>query len=197
VTYAHDIRWSGNHLLNLINDVLDLSKIEAGRAELVEEILDVPSLARDCIRLLDDRARESGVLWREAIPADLPALKGDARGVRQILLNLLTNAVKFTASGGTVTFEANEEGDGRLALTVADTGTGIPASELAHIFEPFRYRSNALVSRAKEGTGLGLSICKRLAEMHGGTIEIKSRVDRGTIVTVRFPRNRVVEPAIP
>ena len=197
VTYAHDIRWSGNHLLNLINDVLDLSKIESGRAELVEEVLDVPSLARDCIRLLDDRAREAGVLWREAIPVDLPALKGDARGVRQILLNLLTNAVKFTASGGTVTFEAKEENDGRLALTVADTGTGIPESELAHIFEPFRYRSNALVSRVKEGTGLGLSICKRLTEMHGGTIEIKSRMDRGTTVTVRFPRNRVIEPVIP
>jgi signal transduction histidine kinase len=124
----------------------------------------------------------------------LPALKADARGVRQILLNLLTNAVKFTPSGGTVTIEAAIEKDGELALTVADTGTGIPESEIVHIFEPFRYRSNALVSRVKEGTGLGLSICKRLIEMHGGTIELRSRVDRGTSVTIRFPRNRVVEP---
>jgi PAS domain S-box-containing protein len=194
VTYATDIRWSGNHLLQLINDVLDLSKIEAGRADLTEEILDVPSLARDCIRLLDERAREAGVEWNEAIPMRLPALKADARGVRQILLNLLTNAVKFTPSGGTVTIEAAIEKDGELALTVADTGTGIPESEIVHIFEPFRYRSNALVSRVKEGTGLGLSICKRLIEMHGGTIELRSRVDRGTSVTIRFPRNRVVEP---
>ncbi len=197
VAYAADIRWSGNHLLQLINDVLDLSKIEAGRTEIVEEILDIPSLARDCIRLLDDRAREAGVRWREEIPDDLPALKADARGVRQILLNLLTNAVKFTPAGGTVSFQAAADDEGRLALLVADTGTGIPESELAHIFEPFRYRSNALVSRVKEGTGLGLSICKRLAEMHGGTIEIQSRIDRGTKVTVRFPANRVVEPVIP
>ncbi|MBM3547486.1 MAG: PAS domain S-box protein [Alphaproteobacteria bacterium] len=194
VTYATDIRWSGNHLLQLINDVLDLSKIEAGRADLTEEVLDVPSLARDCIRLLDERAREAGVLWREVIPIRLPAIKADARGVRQILLNLLTNAVKFTPAGGTVTIEAAQEKDGELALTVADTGTGIPESEIVHIFEPFRYRSNALVSRVKEGTGLGLSICKRLIEMHGGTIELRSRVDRGTTVTIRFPRNRVVEP---
>jgi len=194
VTYAADIRWSGNHLLQLINDVLDLSKIEAGRADLIEEILDVPSLARDCIRLLDERAREAGVAWREVIPIRMPALKADARGVRQILLNLLTNAVKFTPAGGTVIFEAAIEKDGELALTVADTGTGIPESEIVHIFEPFRYRSNALVSRAKEGTGLGLSICKRLIEMHGGTIELRSRLDRGTTVTVRFSASRVVEP---
>ena len=197
VAYAADIRWSGNHLLQLINDVLDLSKIEAGRAEIVEEVLDVPSLARDCIRLLDERARDAGVRWREEIPADLPALKADARGLRQILLNLLTNAVKFTPAGGKVSFQAAACDDGRLALVVADTGTGIPESELAHIFEPFRYRSNALVSRVKEGTGLGLSICKRLAEMHGGTIEIQSRIERGTVVTVRFPPNRVVEPVTP
>ena len=197
VNYAADIRWSGNHLLQLINDVLDLSKIEAGRAELIEEVLDVPSLARDCVRLLDERARDAGVRWREVIPTELPSLKADARGVRQILLNLLTNAVKFTGTGGTVTFEARQETDGGLALTIADTGTGIPDSELAHIFEPFRYRSNALVSRAKEGTGLGLSICKRLVEMHGGTIELTSKIDHGTTVTVRFPASRVVEPVNP
>ena len=197
VNYAADIRWSGNHLLQLINDVLDLSKIEAGRAELIEEVLDVPSLARDCVRLLDERARDAGVRWREVIPTELPSLKADARGIRQILLNLLTNAVKFTGTGGTVTFEARQETDGGLALTIADTGTGIPDSELAHIFEPFRYRSNALVSRAKEGTGLGLSICKRLVEMHGGTIELTSKIDHGTTVTVRFPASRVVEPVNP
>ena len=197
VNYAADIRWSGNHLLQLINDVLDLSKIEAGRAELIEEVLDIPSLARECVRLLDERARDAGVRWREVIPTELPSLKADARGVRQILLNLLTNAVKFTGAGGTVTFEARQETDGGLALTIADTGMGIPDSELAHIFEPFRHRSNALVSRAKEGTGLGLSICKRLVEMHGGTIELKSKLDRGTTVTIRFPASRVVEPVSP
>ena len=197
VNYAADIRWSGNHLLQLINDVLDLSKIEAGRAELIEEVLDVPGLARDCVHLLDDRARDAGVRWHEVIPTELPSLRADARGVRQILLNLLTNAVKFTGSGGTVTFEARQETGGGPALTIADTGMGIPDSELAHIFEPFRYRSNALVSRAKEGTGLGLSICKRLVEMHGGTIELKSKIDRGTTVTVRFPASQVVEPVHP
>ena len=106
---------------------------------------------------------------------------------RSILLNLLTNAVKFTASGGTVAFEAKEENDGRLALTVADTGTGIPESELAHIFEPFRYRSNALVSRVKEGTGLGLSICKKIVEDHGGQIAARSEPGKGATFSFTLP----------
>ena len=178
-------------MLQLINDVLDLSKIESGRVELIEEVLDMTSLVRDCVRLLDDRAREAGVTWREVIAPDLPSLKADARGVRQILLNLLTNALKFTGAGGTVTLEAAAT-DGGFA--VADTGSGIPETELAHIFEPFRNRSSALVSLTKEGTGLGLSICKRLVEMHGGTIELESRIGRGTTATVRFPASRVVRP---
>ena len=191
--YAADIRWSGNHLLQLINDVLDLSKVEAGRAELSEEPLDLPNIARECLRLLDERARDARIQWRERLPEGLPALRADARSLRQILLNLLSNAVKFTGPEGTVTIGARRADDGGLALTVADTGSGIAAADLPHIFEPFRYRSNALITRGKEGTGLGLSICKRLTELHGGAIEIDSEIGHGTTVTVRFPPNRVVE----
>jgi PAS domain S-box-containing protein len=191
--YAGDIRWSGNHLLQLINDVLDLSKVESGRAELSEEVLELPFVARECLRLLDERARDAEIRWQERLPEDLPALRADARSLRQILLNLLSNAVKFTGPGGTVTIGARRGDDGGMAMTVTDTGPGIAAGDLPHIFEPFRYRSNALVTRGKEGTGLGLSICKRLVELHGGSIGIDSAPGRGTTVTVRFPPSRVVE----
>jgi len=191
IKYAADIRWSGAHLLRLISDVLDLSKVEAGRTELLEEEIDVASLVRDCMRLLDDRLREAGLRWIEHLPETLPALKADTTAIRQILLNLLTNAVKFTPDG-TIAIEARRTPTGEFRLRIADTGIGIPQEELPHVFEPFRHRSNALISRAQEGTGLGLSICKRLMEMHGGTIELHSTLGEGTVATLLFPARRVV-----
>jgi len=193
VGYAHDIHASGEHLLAVINDILDMAKIEAGRFELHEEPLDPGGLADEALRFVRPQAERRSVALLRDVPADLPQLVADRRAVRQVLINLLSNAVKFTPSGGRVALSA-EAGEGGLAISVSDTGIGIEPDALARIFEPFRQGDERL-SRAFQGTGLGLAISRSLMELHGGALEVTSAPGHGTRVSAVFPAARVVPPA--
>ena len=184
--YAADIHSSGAHLLELINDVLDVSKIEAGKWTLNPEPLDLRTLAAKCLTLVEGRAKDGGLALTADIAADLPPLVADQRATKQCLLNLLTNAVKFTPEGGTVGILARTTPDSIL-LTVKDSGIGIPASEMPRLLHPFEQVESAM-TRKLTGTGLGLSLTKSLVEMHGGSLSIDSREGAGTEVTLAFPR---------
>ncbi len=191
-SYARDIHASGVHLLDLINDILDMSKIEAGRQELLEESIDFEEIVDTCERMLHARAKDGEVSIEVEIAPHLPLLLADRRAVKQVVLNLLTNAVKFTPAGGSVTMRAGQDDTGALWLSVADTGCGISPDQLPHVFEPFRRAEHGQTPTAKEGTGLGLAICKGLMDGHGGRIEIDSKPGRGTTVTVTFPPSRTL-----
>ncbi len=181
-TYAGHINTSGRRLLDLINDLLDLSRIEAGRYELYREPVAVAAALDSCLRLVDAEARrKSIVLTLDPGPPGV-LVDADPRAFEQIVLNLLSNAVKFTADGGHVRVTVTTTG-ADVTLVVADTGVGIRPEQLADVFEPFRQAHTALRSG---GTGLGLSICRNLVELHGGTITIDSAPGRGTTVTVRL-----------
>jgi PAS domain S-box-containing protein len=185
VDYAGVICASGHHLLSLINDILDLSKIESGRMALERQPLDLVPLVRQAINMVRPDAQRKG-LRLEVIAPDRPVLvSADDRAMRQILLNLLSNAVKFTPPQGVV--ETAVEAGEVVALAVRDSGIGISADDLPHLFEPFR-RANAHVAREHPGTGLGLAITRRLIDMHDGDIRIESERGRGTRVIVQFPR---------
>jgi signal transduction histidine kinase len=190
IEYAGDIRSSGKHLLELINDVLDLSKIEAGKVELVEERVDVAATVQDSLSLVRVRASEAGVQLRQLFAPDLPQVSADKRKLRQIVNNLLANAVKFTPRGGSVTTSVAADRAG-LVICVEDTGIGIEAKDIGRIAEPFQ-RGESAQARSYEGTGLGLAITKRLIELHGGTLDIASQPRVGTTVIVRFPPDRLV-----
>ena len=187
--YIDNILESGNHLLNVINDILDIAKIEAGKLVLNEDDLGLSTIGESVVRLILERARQGGLEVAAGIPESLPQLRADARLVKQILLNLLSNAVKFTGRGGRITLEGGQGADGGLWLSVADTGIGIAAADLKHIFEPF-YQAETGNDRRYQGTGLGLPLCKRLAEAHGGRLDVDSHPGVGTTVTVRFPAER-------
>jgi len=190
--YANDINESGDHLLKLINDILDLSKIEAGKYELLEEYLHVDEIISSTLRLLAVRASESSVETRVELPEELPLLYADERGLKQIFINLLSNAVKFTPAGGRVTVGA-EIGDAQdLIITVADTGIGMSKEDLPKALAAFEQVDSSL-ARKYEGTGLGLPLAKSLTELHGGTLEISSEPGVGTTVTVSMPTERVFE----
>jgi two-component system cell cycle sensor histidine kinase PleC len=190
--YAGIIHASGHHLLALINDILDLAKIEAGEWQLHEKSVDVGRLVADCIKLVGPAAEARRIsLGSEAAP-DLPLLHADVRAVRQVLLNLLSNAIKFTPPEGSVTVIAQHEANGCLALAVRDTGMGIAPADQARVFENFGQGRHDVVTSDK-GTGLGLPIVKGLVEAHGGTITLESEVGEGTTVTVRLPAERVRE----
>lgn len=187
--YANDIRDSGQHLLSLINDILDHAKIEAGRRDLHEEWLQVPDLTHATVRLVRERAHDRGVLLDVMAADSLPRLFADQRGIKQILLNLLTNAVKFTPKGGRVTVRAQTNAEG-LWLEVADTGIGIAAEDIEKAMAPFGQADNWL-TREHEGTGLGLALCKQLAELHGGRLDLDSLPGEGTRVRVTLPADRL------
>jgi PAS domain S-box-containing protein len=191
VEYAQDIQSSGSHLLALINDVLDMSKIEAGRVELDESVVGLGTVLRACLAMVAWRAEQGGVEMAEPIGLVLPTIVADERVVRQVLLNLLTNAVKFTPRGGRVSVGGGIESTGDAVVVIADTGVGISAEALATLFEPFQ-QAGARVARQHEGTGLGLTISRNLMRLHGGELLIESQIGEGTIVTARFPARRVV-----
>jgi signal transduction histidine kinase len=193
VNYARDIRDSGLHLLNLINDVLDVSKVEFGKVELIEETVDVGAIVESCLRLMRDRAQAAGIKLMQELPPDLPYVQGDSRRLKQILINLLSNAVKFTPSGGRVTMRAREGGDG-FRLVVEDTGIGIASEDLEKALRPFGQIDSRL-ARKYQGTGLGLPLARSMAELHGGKLVIDSTPGQGTIATVWLPRSRIVQPA--
>ena len=189
--YLNNIHHSGHHLLDLINDILDVSKVEAGRYELFEETIDPAEIIESCVTFLDVRAREKGITMICAYDNGLPRLHADQRAVKQVVLNLLTNAVKFNLPGGRVTVTTRIEPDGAYAIAVSDTGIGISAADQERIFMPFQ-QADPTVSRRVEGTGLGLWISKALVELHDGSIAIESEVGAGTTVTARLPANRVL-----
>ncbi|WP_341703652.1 ATP-binding protein [Ferrovibrio sp.] len=183
--YADDISRSAHHLLGVINDILDVSRIESGKLAFEPDFHRLHDLVEDSLRLVQGRARDGGIVLNNALPADWPEAKVDARMVKQILINLLGNAVKFTPSGGRIAVDGQRQADGAVILRVSDTGPGIPADHLPRLFEPFWQAAAGI--RRSEGSGLGLSICRKLIELHGGSITIESAMGAGTTVIVRFP----------
>ncbi|HXP30076.1 MAG TPA: HAMP domain-containing sensor histidine kinase [Stellaceae bacterium] len=189
--YASDIGSSAGHLLGLINDILDLARIEAGKLELYEDLLDLNQVIGACLTLVKERAG-SGKLTIGVAGADQPLLIwGDERKMKQITINLLSNAVKFTPAGGSVTVGWSLLSDGKCNLVVADTGIGIAPENLSKVLEPFAQADSAL-NRRYEGTGLGLPLTRRLVELHGGSMTLASELGRGTTVTVEIPAERVL-----
>jgi len=188
--YAVSICDSGKHLLGLINDILDFTKVDAGKLELQEEELDIADVIGASLRMVDGQAKAAGLHLAIEIEPALPVLRGDQRRVRQVLLNLLSNAVKFTPEGGEVRVSAMMVSDG-IAIVVADTGIGIAPEDIPRALERFGQIDNAL-SRKYEGTGLGLPLSKRLMELHGGTLALESAVGVGTKAIVTFPADRLV-----
>jgi len=189
--YIGDIHRSGLQLLGLIDDLLDLSRIDAGRANLVEQNVSLRHVITEACRMVDLQAKQSSVSVVIGLPSDLPLVLGDKRRIMQIVLNLLSNAVKFTPAHGTVSIQVQQMA-GELLLKVSDTGIGIAAKDLPKVLERFGQVDSTL-SRKHKGTGLGLPLVKELIELHGGSISIESQVDVGTAVTVIFPHERIIE----
>ena len=187
--YICEIRQSGEHLLNLIVSVLDISKIEAGKTILVEDDFDLRSIVKSSLSMVAPRAEAGGVTLEMAVDAEAEYIFGDARAMKQIVLNLLSNAAKFTDRGGKVSVTARRRGDRGVTIAVTDNGVGIPADALARILEPFEQAGSTL-TRRWEGIGLGLPIVKRLIELHGGEMIIESVEHEGTTVYVQLPPER-------
>lgn len=189
--YADDIMKSGRHLLELINSILDLSKVESGSASLVEGEVSLAEVIKDSLMTVRGRAHDAGVAVDTSLPEDLVVVRGDTTKLRQIFINLLSNAVKFTPRGGTVTVSGREEQDGGFAVLVADTGIGMSLPELGIAMEPFGQVENSL-ARSFEGTGLGLPLARRMTEMHGGRLTVRSVKGLGTTVEVYLPPTRIL-----
>ena len=187
--YADDIYESGAHLLAIINDILDLSKVEAGKFDLNETEIQVPELCRSVIHIVKGRADEAGIMLIKRIPEKPPYLLADPRSLKQMLLNLMSNAIKFTSSGGTVDLVASIMEDGGFRFDIRDTGVGIAPEHFDTVLSPFGQVDTAH-ARDHQGTGLGLPLVKAFIEMHGGHIEIESELDAGTTVSLFFPPER-------
>jgi signal transduction histidine kinase len=190
--YVNDVHRSGKHLLSLVNDVLDFSKIDAGHLTLQEDQIDIGETLTTSLRMIEGQAASTGVILENEIANDLPILRADERRVRQILLNLLSNAVKFTQRGGRVRLIAFTDDDNEFIVQVADTGIGMAPEDIPRALERFGQLDSDL-NRKYEGTGLGLPLTKKLAELHGGRLEIESALCVGTKVTVAFPAERLIE----
>ncbi|MEQ9195119.1 MAG: HAMP domain-containing sensor histidine kinase [Parvibaculum sp.] len=188
--YAHDINRSGQHLLGLINDVLDLSRIEAGRFQITEEDVDLVQVAEDCRRIVEIRAQAQRVTIVADFAENLPIVFGDARALRQTWINLLTNAVKFSPPGSEVLMFARMEADGELRFGIHDNGPGIAESEIEKVLHAFTQGASGLAQPGK-GSGLGLSIVKGLLAVHGGRFELKSTVGQGTQAECVLPPQRL------
>ena len=182
--YVKDIHQSGNYLLGVINDILDMSKIEAGRFSLDLEPVDLCPLITEAVRVVAVSAQDKKIDLVTQIN-DCMAVNADRRAIKQILLNLLSNAVKFTGEKGRITVRARKAG-GALALTIEDTGCGIPRKALRKLGQPFEQVQNQM-TKSHTGSGLGLAISRSLTELHGGALKIRSREGVGTIVSVRIP----------
>jgi len=184
--YAADMHASGTHLLDLINDILDIAKIESGRTRIQPEPVFVAGELNSCVSLLRQRARDRGVELRLTLPKPSPPLIADRRAFKQIVFNLLANAINYTRDGGHVDVSATA-GDGTVSVIVADTGIGIPKEMIERVQRPFEQVNNHY-GHTSGGTGLGLALVKGLTELHGGTVCIDSTVGRGTTVTVELPQ---------
>lgn len=190
--YITDIHDSGRHLLELINEILDISRIEAGRYTLNEESVTLPYIVEDCTHMIGLRARSKGLTIVEQYEEALPKMWADERALRQIVLNILSNAVKFTPSGGTITIKVGWTAGGGQYVAIKDTGPGIPEEEIPIVLSRFGQGSIAIKS-AEQGTGLGLNIVQALVGMHGGTFDLRSKLREGTEVTITIPQSRVLE----
>jgi PAS domain S-box-containing protein len=190
--YAADINSSGRHLLELINDVLDVSRIEAGRCELREEIVDLVSLLDSCSQVFSSSIVSTNKTFAVQLDSNLPAIRADERALKQVILNLLSNALKFTGPNGSIRLGAFLTSDGCPTIEVRDDGIGIPESHLARITEAF-YQVDGSLQRQHEGSGLGLYLAKRLTELHGGHLGIESHSGNGTTVHVCLPRERIAD----
>jgi signal transduction histidine kinase len=193
--YASDIFNSGTHLLKLINDILDLSKLEAKQAELFEEELDLSQLVSACMHLMEPQAKGAKVQLSSTAASNIPLVRADDRRMRQILINLLSNAVKFTPEGGSVSVSVAISHDG-VKVCVRDTGIGMTAEQIPLALEPFR-QIDSSISRKFEGTGLGLPLTKHLVELHGGTMIVESKPNVGTTITCVLPSERIVPAMAP
>jgi len=189
--YAADIMESGEHLLGVINDILDLSKIEAGHMELNEEPVDLLTVMQDATNLVQERAAAKGILLKISLPHDLPMIRADGRLIRQMLINLLANAVEHTLKGGWIAVTAERGDKGGIAVAVADNGVGIAPEDLPRVVKPFHTKSEQISGKSR-GTGLGLPLVKSLIERHGGEFHIESTPGTGTMVVLTFPASRVI-----
>jgi PAS domain S-box-containing protein len=188
--YVADIHASGLHLLDIINDLLDLAKIEAGKMKIEEGIVAIDAVVGQVVRVVREQAEQAGIRLGVALDPALPRLRGDARAIKQILLNLVSNAIKFTRQDGHVTIAAGVDASG-LQLRVSDSGIGIARKDIARLMQPFSQVESVEVRR-RQGTGLGLALVQAMAELHGGGVTIASEPGRGTEVTVRLPASRLI-----
>jgi signal transduction histidine kinase len=188
--YAADIHDSGSRLLDVINDILELSRTEAGKTELVEELCETAAVIASACRLIRPRAAAAGIDLATPLQADLPLLYADQRKLRQVLVNLLSNAVKFSRRGDTVEISAAGAADGSLQIAIRDTGIGIAAPNIARAFEPFAQIDGSL-NRRHDGAGLGLPLAAAMIALHGGKLELESKLGQGTTATVILPPERI------
>ena len=196
VDYAEDINNSGKALLGHVDDILDLSKIEAGKSELSEVTVDVAWIVEICIAELREQAEAGGIEIEREISAELPGLIANERKCKQILFNLMSNAVKFTLSGGRVTVKVWPRLGNGYVFQIADTGIGIALQDIPKTLAPF-HQVDGNLNRSYEGTGLGLPLAKSFIELHGGSLDLQSELGAGTTVTVRFPAERIAVAELP
>lgn len=188
--YVADIHRAGHLLLDLINDVLDLSKVEAGRFDLSEQDLDLDGLTRDVVQALSPMIAEKNLTVARAVPENLPALVADPRLVRQMLINVINNAVTFTPAGGRISLTVERQENGGLGIRIRDSGPGIPAEQVCRVLEAF-HQGPSEITEPRAGTGLGLAIVRSLIQLHQGSLTLDSTVGQGTIVTLNFPAERL------
>ena len=189
--YAADIHTSGKHLLRVINDILDMTKVEAGTYQLREDVCDVAKVVGDAAALVSNLAIQNELTVRVDVPDDIPFLFADERCVRQMLVNFLSNGIKFTPKGGNVAACARLEPDGAIVIAVVDTGIGMAQDDIPQALSPFRQLEGSH-SRKHEGTGLGLSLTKAMLELHEGTLLVDSKIGAGTTVAAQFPPRRTI-----
>ncbi|MDA0651758.1 MAG: CBS domain-containing protein [Proteobacteria bacterium] len=192
--YITDINVSGRHLLEIINDILDLSRMETGDRRPADSVVKLDRIFESCLRLVSKRANDGGIKLGERPELDVTEILADKRMVKQMLINLLSNAIKFTPRDGTVNFGATRNDNGDLSMWVTDTGIGIAADQIERVTEPFGQLDGSLARKAG-GTGLGLALVSAMMQMHGGTLEIESVLGSGTIAALRFPAHRVMGAA--
>lgn len=192
--YAEDIHQSGQFLLEVINDILDVGKIEADEISLDIEAFDIVAVLESCMHLIENKADQAGIQLNARYSKNLPPMKGDRRRVKQIIINLLTNAVKFTPRGGRITLFCDSTDDG-VRIAVSDTGIGIPEDKLQSVFQSFYKVKHAYIN-THQGIGLGLPIVKSLVEMHGGNVELTSKEGSGTTITVSFPPDDTIAASL-
>ncbi len=188
--YAADIHHSGSHLLNIVNDILDVTRIDAGKFELREEEVKLTELLDESLLAVEPQAAKGGISLKLRAPEACAIIHGDKTKLKQIIINLLSNAIKFTPSSGSVELSARADADGGLTVAVRDTGIGMASHEIRDAVQLFGQVDNSL-SRRYDGAGLGLPLAIQLAELHGGTLTVESAPGQGTTVTVRFPCERV------